>query len=681
MIPNTKDRALESSEVVASGRFGISLKDSAHIMNILRSTLYSDKVMAVLREYSANAYDAHRDAGKGDVPIKVTIPTSMSPTLRIRDYGSGLSQDDVFQIYTQYGASTKRNSNETVGMLGIGSKSGFAYSDTFVITSWHGGKKRIYVAALDATEEGVINLLTEEDCKEETGIEIQIAILPKDVLEFHTKAVKLFQYFEPRPTININLPPLPTVKARLQHGTMYEPNGSIQDWVAVMGCVPYRINLEQLSAETNGGVGVAPYITRISGALLFNIGDVQISASREELKYTERTKQVLIEKFSLLVDEFVQNTFDNLDSENITIWEKRIKAQIINRLGLPIPKKYKHIVEDEIKLQAVPESIQVTQNGSETVNVRINGNSRMLLHDSGKGIQGFHLGWGDYLVALKDVAATWDSVMPDLEKMLASTGLTGMPIVRLSTLPWYPPAQKSSKTKKTANKKHLVKTFKFDPAKSHYHPYSRSWEIVQREPQKEDVFVLLDKFKASYSFYNFYSVDQGLSKAFGDGAMPTIYGYKTTDKAPVDASKCVGTEYQTWRKQFIQSLFVGKTKRLHNHWEWSRFANDNFGYAPSRGQFEELYKQLGASHPIIALLKKHQAGERVMKSQKARRLINQLNFVHEILFPDGHKSECGAVIAATLDKYPLVRSYGIDELWGNRSEEWIKYVELIDSIK
>lgn len=44
MIPNVKDRALTSSGVSAGVQFGISLNDSAHLMTILRDTLYSDKM-------------------------------------------------------------------------------------------------------------------------------------------------------------------------------------------------------------------------------------------------------------------------------------------------------------------------------------------------------------------------------------------------------------------------------------------------------------------------------------------------------------------------------------------------------------------------------------------------------------------------------------------------------------
>src|ERR1051325_3005995 len=176
MIPNAKKREVATGGVASSSAFGISLKDEAHIMSILRDTLYSDKVLAIIREYSSNAWDAHREVGKDKTPIKVTIPTTMEPNLIIQDFGPGLSHEAVFEVYTQYGASTKRDSDKSVGMLGIGSKSGFAYSDSFTVTSCHGGMKRTYVAVLDESDKGAINLLAEEPCGDETGITIQIPV-------------------------------------------------------------------------------------------------------------------------------------------------------------------------------------------------------------------------------------------------------------------------------------------------------------------------------------------------------------------------------------------------------------------------------------------------------------------------------------------------------------------------
>src|SRR5664279_1326601 len=88
----------------------------AHIMGVL-TNLYSDAPLAVLREYSTNARDAHQAAGV-DRPIEVSLPTALDPTLRVRDFGVGLSEQDILGIYARYGSSTKRGSDEQVGRSG-----------------------------------------------------------------------------------------------------------------------------------------------------------------------------------------------------------------------------------------------------------------------------------------------------------------------------------------------------------------------------------------------------------------------------------------------------------------------------------------------------------------------------------------------------------------------------------
>ena len=120
MQPQVETRSVTARGAETVGAFGMKAENSAHIFNILRSTLYSNKVLAVLREYSANAWDEHRAAGIPDRPIKVVLPTALEPTLRVRDYGRGLSEQQVFEVYTQYGSSTKRGDDLTVGALGIG---------------------------------------------------------------------------------------------------------------------------------------------------------------------------------------------------------------------------------------------------------------------------------------------------------------------------------------------------------------------------------------------------------------------------------------------------------------------------------------------------------------------------------------------------------------------------------
>ena len=62
------------TNIAKAADFGIQDNDLSHIMGILRSQIYSDKLLAVIREYSTNAVDANVEAGN-PAPINVHLPT------------------------------------------------------------------------------------------------------------------------------------------------------------------------------------------------------------------------------------------------------------------------------------------------------------------------------------------------------------------------------------------------------------------------------------------------------------------------------------------------------------------------------------------------------------------------------------------------------------------------------
>ena len=79
MITTSSQTTLKQSNDFESVSFGIKESGLSHIFNVLRNQLYSDKVLAVIREYSTNAVDAHIEVGQADKPIKVTLHTQMTP--------------------------------------------------------------------------------------------------------------------------------------------------------------------------------------------------------------------------------------------------------------------------------------------------------------------------------------------------------------------------------------------------------------------------------------------------------------------------------------------------------------------------------------------------------------------------------------------------------------------------
>ena len=97
---------VKSSGIQNSVKFGIKASGLAHIFNVLRNQLYSDKILAVVREYSTNAVDAHIEAGKPDLPIEVTMPNRLNPFLKVRDFGPALTDEEIADIYAFYGEST-----------------------------------------------------------------------------------------------------------------------------------------------------------------------------------------------------------------------------------------------------------------------------------------------------------------------------------------------------------------------------------------------------------------------------------------------------------------------------------------------------------------------------------------------------------------------------------------------
>ena len=120
MITKKSDLTLEQSQEFTSYSFGIKESGLPHIFNVLRNQLYSDKILAVIREYSCNAVDAHVEVGDADKPIEVTLPNPLSLEFKVRDYGRGLNEREIGEIYAMYGESTKRGTNEQIGQLGLG---------------------------------------------------------------------------------------------------------------------------------------------------------------------------------------------------------------------------------------------------------------------------------------------------------------------------------------------------------------------------------------------------------------------------------------------------------------------------------------------------------------------------------------------------------------------------------
>jgi hypothetical protein len=336
MIPNEIDQTLNTiGQVKHIAQFNATDETMPRILVDLSDKMYNKKELAVVREYSTNAVDAMKKVGKPISDIQVTMPTIESLEFKIRDFGTGLTEEDIKNIYCVLGKSDKRNSNEYNGMFGYGCKSGFAHSDSFTVTSWINGEKTVYqcIKGDSRTLHSVVRLLKCES-NEPNGIEISIPVKQSSLWTFHSVATELYKYWDVLPTIhNLNESNVENIKKWKDSAPSFSGegwelrklNGSYSSAHAYMGYVAYPIDWNvlyekmSLTQETRGLFN----ILRSNHVLFtYNIGDISFVNNREGLEYTEDTIKALTNRITSIFNSIrgaIQEKFDNCK----TIWEAK----------------------------------------------------------------------------------------------------------------------------------------------------------------------------------------------------------------------------------------------------------------------------------------------------------------------------------------------------------------------
>ena len=170
---------------------------------ILSQKLYSDNILAIIRELISNAYESHVAANQTQ-PIDIQIPTTLTPTFKIRDYGTGLSLDQFRNLYTVFFKSTKRTSNEFTGCFGLGSKAPYAYSDVFMINSYYNGVKYSAICS-KSTGSPDFRILKNEPTEEPNGLEITIGVNKEDVRKFTSSYIRYIKFMHEINTTAYNI--------------------------------------------------------------------------------------------------------------------------------------------------------------------------------------------------------------------------------------------------------------------------------------------------------------------------------------------------------------------------------------------------------------------------------------------------------------------------------------------
>lgn len=342
MIP-TKDGTITTSGNMLGEKVAMEIDVSAtqHLMSLL-TNLYSDKELAIIREYATNAWDSHVEAGQTR-PIEISTPNTFDQNFRVKDFGVGMGPDDIENIYSRYGASTKRSTNAQTGMLGLGCKSALTYAQQFYINAVKNGMATKVLVYRDENGSGVMEIIDTLSTDEPNGVEIVIPAI--ETKEFINKINDFFMYWpEGSVLVNGHQPSLPESVRWISDNVAIVPTKGRTNSrdVLVMGNVPYVLDPSHtISPRFNyyRGYDIVAWVP---------IGTVDFVPSREALHYTDRTSDYILsvrEKF----DEALQNTMqaeidssaDSAEAMGTYFRWKNLMGQL-NRISL-------HYKEEPIK--------------------------------------------------------------------------------------------------------------------------------------------------------------------------------------------------------------------------------------------------------------------------------------------------------------------------------------------
>lgn len=302
MIPPTKDvtmlSTLSPDDVV---QMSIDPTAARHLMTIL-ANIYSDNQLAIIREYITNALDSHIAAGQ-DRPVEVYSPSRLHPMFVVKDYGEGMSVEDIRNIYALYGASTKRNTQEQAGSIGIGAKSALAYGTQFTVTAIKDGEQAVVLVSLDENGDGIMEVLTRTPTDEPNGVQVSIPVTD-GYSEFNQKLDFFHMCVEPGKLLVDGRQADRSNWHEVSDNMFLTDNSktmSQKDFI-VMGNVPYPIDPKRYS------------FNHVNQVIIYvPMGSVHFAPSREELIYdafTCRTLDKYLEDFKKKLPEYLQKLID-----------------------------------------------------------------------------------------------------------------------------------------------------------------------------------------------------------------------------------------------------------------------------------------------------------------------------------------------------------------------------------
>lgn len=310
MILEKQTEAIVQQEGQSQDSIGMSLDlDSAQIlMQMLSKNLYSDSIGSTVRECASNALDSHRRAGV-DKPIVVSFKPNSSNNYEfsVEDFGIGLDADDVKNIISKYGKSTKRNSANELGMMGLGFKAPLAYSSSFYFVCRKNGMERKYMM-YEGEDTNTIDLLYEKPTTEPNGVKVIVPVNYYDRREFQNKIREQLAYFE---SVYFDVADIDNdfQIIRSEH-FQWSPLASDSKMHICLDNVYYPLEFDKVGMNN---------IIYFPIALRFSLTDGLFpTPNRESIRYTKEAKEIILKKIESVANYMVEKYNESIiETDNV----------------------------------------------------------------------------------------------------------------------------------------------------------------------------------------------------------------------------------------------------------------------------------------------------------------------------------------------------------------------------
>lgn len=293
---------------------------SAITFQMFSSMIYQHKKDAFVREVISNAVDSHMEAGT-DRPVRIVLPNYSSPFFIVEDFGIGMTEQDFDEIYTCYTKSTKRESNLGIGGFGVGSKSPFAYTNSFHVRIRKNGIEIMFTAFQNEQSEPSFTKQYERVTTEPDGVMVKVPVKQYDFMEIADLTAYYLSFFNMEFDVvsdgTFAYKYEGVAKDLEERGYALRPlqgyyGNRRSNVIIVMGGVPYeyQFDYESLDAVDRSLLQTQKIFVK------FNIGDLKVALSRESLSLDENTAKLVKDRIIEIAKQLVEHLQEEVEAHS-----------------------------------------------------------------------------------------------------------------------------------------------------------------------------------------------------------------------------------------------------------------------------------------------------------------------------------------------------------------------------